>query len=362
MLLCTNNYTEGRDPMSADTKYQRIANELREKIQNKEFKLSEKLPSEYQLTAQYGVSRQTVRDALEVLQEQRLIERIQGKGSFVINHNPITKIPTFNVGVIVPELTNTSMFPVMLRSITDVLQVNGYSTLFAETKDRFDVERHVLQNMLDKQVDGIILGGTKCILPSPNLSCFAALTEAGIPYTFIHTRPSEFPEAVHVSMDNQQGGWLITNYLIRHGYRKIGCALKLHSIQGIARYQGFQKAMSEAGLFVSDDSVLWFSCAADLRTYSREKLRGVSECEAVVCFNDYTAALLTSRLQEMGRRVHDDICITGFDGTDPNNFFVSPQPENGWPEVGAVAAQTLLKQIRGEKVSPTIFRWIIPAD
>ena len=346
--------------MKSDSKYQHIADELRDKIQRKEFSISEKLPSENQLMIQYGVSRQTVRSALDLLREQHLINRVHGKGSFVINHNPITKIPTFNVGVVVPELTTTSMFPVMLRSITDVLQQNGYSTLFAETKDRFDFERQVLQNMLKKQVDGVIIGGTKCILPNPNLPFFSALTEAGIPYIFIHTRPAELQNAIHISMDNRQGGRLVTNHLIRMGYRKIGCALKLHSIQGIARYEGFQQAMAEAGLHVSDDSVLWFANSTDLRTYSYEKLRGVSECEAIVCFNDVTAALLTSRLQEMGKRIHNDICISGFDGTDPNHFYISPEPEIGWPAVGAVAAQVMLKQIRGEKASSIEFNWVIP--
>lgn len=346
--------------MCSDSKYQHIADELKDRIRRQEFKISEKLPSENQLMIQYGVSRQTVRNALALLREQHLIDSVHGKGSFVINQNPITKIPTFNVGVVVPELTTTSMFPVMLRSITDVLQQNGYSTLFAETKDRFDFERQVLQNMLKKQVDGIIIGGTKCILPNPNLSYFSALTDAGIPYIFIHTRPAELKNAIHISMDNRHGGWLITNHLIRKGYRKIGCAFKLHSIQGIARYEGFQRAMAEANLHVSDDSVLWFANSADLRTYSLEKLRGVSECEAIVCFNDVTASMLSSRLQEMGKRIHSDICISGFDGTDPNHFFVSPEPEIGWPGIGAVAAQVMLKQIRGEKASSIEFGWVIP--
>lgn len=347
--------------MNEISKYQHIASVLREQILTSQYPVGHKLPSEHQLMKQYSVSRQTVRNALELLQEQQLIQRVQGKGSLVISQAPITKTSTYNVGVIIPAMTNTSLFPIMLRSISDVLQQSGYSTLFAETQDRFDKERKILQNMLDKQVDGLIIGGTKCILPSPNLSYYAALTDAGIPYTFIHTCPPELTNAIHISMDNQQGGYLITKYLIDRGYRHIGCALKLHSVQGVARYEGFQKAMTAAGLFFSDDDMLWFTNSDDLHSYSNHELSGIAACEAIVSFNDYTASILTAKLRAMGRRVHEDICITGFDSTEPSHFFPSPVPECGWAGVGVAAVQTLLKQIRREKVTSTIFNWVMPS-
>ena len=64
--------------MSTDSKYLRIAEDLKLQIQNRQFKISEKLPSENQLVAQYGVSRQTIRSALALLREQRMIDQIQG--------------------------------------------------------------------------------------------------------------------------------------------------------------------------------------------------------------------------------------------------------------------------------------------
>ena len=63
--------------------YQRLYNILREKIWNKEFLPDFKLPTERELCDEYGVSRITVRHALMLLEEQGLIERMQGRGTFV---------------------------------------------------------------------------------------------------------------------------------------------------------------------------------------------------------------------------------------------------------------------------------------
>lgn len=63
--------------------YRRIAADLREKIERGELQAGELLPSEAALTAQYGVSRWTARQALVELQGAGLVEAVHGKGRFV---------------------------------------------------------------------------------------------------------------------------------------------------------------------------------------------------------------------------------------------------------------------------------------
>jgi len=63
--------------------YQRLYNILREKIWSKEYSPGFKLPTERELCSEFGVSRITVRHALMLLEEQGLIERMQGRGTFV---------------------------------------------------------------------------------------------------------------------------------------------------------------------------------------------------------------------------------------------------------------------------------------
>ncbi|RKX90605.1 MAG: hypothetical protein DRP70_00105 [Spirochaetes bacterium] len=68
--------------------YQRLYNILREKIWNKVYVPGTKLPTERALCDEYGVSRITVRHALMLLEEQGLIERMQGRGTFVKASKP----------------------------------------------------------------------------------------------------------------------------------------------------------------------------------------------------------------------------------------------------------------------------------
>lgn len=64
-------------------KYQQIADDIQHKISLGKYKPGEKMPTENVLTKNYEVSRVTIRKALELLEEQKIIIRHQGKGTFV---------------------------------------------------------------------------------------------------------------------------------------------------------------------------------------------------------------------------------------------------------------------------------------
>jgi GntR family transcriptional regulator len=73
--------------------YYQLENLLREKINSGAFAPGGRLPTESELIRQYGVSRITVRQALTALAEEGLIERRQGRGTFVVERK--TKRRTF---------------------------------------------------------------------------------------------------------------------------------------------------------------------------------------------------------------------------------------------------------------------------
>ena len=64
-------------------KYHMVKLDLENRIHTQEFKIGDMLPSESMLMKRYGVSRITVRKALEDLVQEGTIYRIQGKGTFV---------------------------------------------------------------------------------------------------------------------------------------------------------------------------------------------------------------------------------------------------------------------------------------
>lgn len=62
--------------------YPRIAGVIRKKIENGEYPLGSKMPSERELAKEFYVNRLTVRRALAILESEGLIQRKQGAGTF----------------------------------------------------------------------------------------------------------------------------------------------------------------------------------------------------------------------------------------------------------------------------------------
>ncbi|MEU4120067.1 GntR family transcriptional regulator [Kitasatospora sp. NPDC028055] len=67
-------------------KYQRLAADLRRRIAEGEFTANAALPVESELERQYGVARNTVRLAVDVLVNEGRLVRLQGKGTYLREH------------------------------------------------------------------------------------------------------------------------------------------------------------------------------------------------------------------------------------------------------------------------------------
>jgi len=82
-----------------DSKYVSIYNDIVEKIENDEYAVNSKLPSEKVLMEMYGVSRDTIRKSLNKLENNGYINKVNGKGSFVLDSQkfnfPVSKVVSF---------------------------------------------------------------------------------------------------------------------------------------------------------------------------------------------------------------------------------------------------------------------------
>ncbi|KXT77951.1 trehalose operon repressor [Streptococcus sp. DD13] len=80
-------------------KYQHLLRQLKEKIQNDIYPVGSFLPSEHDLMEEYHYSRDTIRKALSLLQEEGLIRKVQGQGSQVIKEEtvnfPVSKLTSY---------------------------------------------------------------------------------------------------------------------------------------------------------------------------------------------------------------------------------------------------------------------------
>lgn len=73
--------------MKETPKYLLIAEKLKHEIETGEYKPNDQVPKEFDLAKSYNVSRITVRNAMKELENQGLIYRIQGAGTYVKEQN-----------------------------------------------------------------------------------------------------------------------------------------------------------------------------------------------------------------------------------------------------------------------------------
>lgn len=114
--------------------YYQLETLLANKIQSGSFAVNEQLPTEAELVQQYGVSRITVRQALQRLEESGLIRRAAGRGTFVNDHREFT-------GTMRLEGSMEDLISLGLATAVKVLKVTT-TTATAEAAERLDIPRH----------------------------------------------------------------------------------------------------------------------------------------------------------------------------------------------------------------------------
>ncbi len=98
--------------------YHQVATNIRERIMKNEWKENEKIPSEAKLTEEYDISRVTLRQALDELKREGIINKIQGKGVFV-KYNPKPFVHDFSLPTALNaklEQSGNNIIPVLLTS------------------------------------------------------------------------------------------------------------------------------------------------------------------------------------------------------------------------------------------------------
>lgn len=144
-----------------EVKYQFLVNWIKEKIESGELRPGEKMYSENELSEMLGLSRQTVRRAIGILEEEGLVERIRGSGTYIGRQNRDARKRTMNIAVI-STYVDRYIFPSTLEGIARTLSGAGYMTQIAFTNNRVDEERRILEGILEKDnVDGVIVEATK---------------------------------------------------------------------------------------------------------------------------------------------------------------------------------------------------------
>ena len=345
-------------------KYQIVAEALRVGIRDGTYQKT--LPTEQLLCAQFQVSRQTVRQALSLLESERLIDRRQGSGSHIRERREPVFRQRRSIAVVTTYISDY-IFPSILREIESVCSENNSTPLLFATQNQFSNERRILQTLLEmEQLDGILIEGTKTGLPNPNIGLYRTMLEKGLPMVFMHGNYEALPGTLSVLDDNAAGGRMLVDYLYQKGHRKIACIFKYDDIQGRQRFTGYLDAMQELGLPLEDNNILWYSTDQKDRFlkdgFAEARVNEiVSASSAVICYNDEIAARLSAHLGRNGLSVPGDVAIVSFDNSQysemssPRITSLSHEQYN----VGRLAAELLFRHLRGEECSSQLAPWVL---
>ena len=346
--------------MRHPAKQQAITEQIRAEIREGKYDKDQKLPTEAMYSMRFCVSRQTVRKALDTLEAEQLITRIQGSGSFV-NRAVAAPPKTGQIAVICTYISEY-IFPSILRGVESVTKEQEYQLLINSTNNSVASERSILSRLLDNPVDGIIVEGTKTALPNPNKEFYFSLAAKGIPIVFIN---GFYPDVVgenviHLVTDDYAGGYLATSELIRAGHRNICGIFKSDDRQGTERYSGYMDAIVRLGAEVRDNNVIWFTTESkDLLYRSIGDLLEKTDktCTGAVCYNDQIAsAVIRSCESRNGNAIR---AVASFDKclgiTSKTIDFISyPHPRE---KMGTIAAEKLFNMISGRHEESVVFPW-----
>lgn len=343
-------------------KYQELANTIRDAIQKGAFAPGDKIGTEFELSEQYHLSRQTVRNAIDVLEKEKLIYRIQGSGTYVSDQTiPVPK--TKNIGVISTYI-NDYIFPDIIRGIQQHLSAAGYSLTLSATENHILQERTILEGYLKTPVDGLIIEGTKTALPNPNLGLYRQLKNNGVPILFIHGYYPQLTDIPYVMTDDRAGGELATQYLIDHGHTKIAGIFSAEDLQGQERFAGYLSSHLKNHLPFDEDRILWFHGHARQyldRLNIEYFLNMLHQCTAILCYNDIIALSVSDLAAKNGIRIPEDLAVISFDNSvysdlSPKKLTTLDHPKE---KLGACAVEQLLRLIQGETISPVLLPWVL---
>ena len=354
-------------------KYKALYNRIADQIDTRDIWIGEKLSSESELCAEYQISRQTVRNALEALERNGYITRVKGKGTFVKKEVVFNRTKT--IGVCLSFMENY-IFPEVLQGIEEVLAREGYGVDLRFGHNRVNNEKDFLQRVISLNLSGVIIEGIKSAFPNPNIKYYNELIRKKIPIIFVNNHYQNL-DCNGIELDDNNLMYETTRLLIEAGHRKIGGLFKSDDHQGHQRYFGFVRALLDHDVEVDESHIYWYDTANLAASNLRNAVifdnfaRIIAEnCTAVAFYNDLVAVQIIKRLRDLGKQVPEDISVIGFDHSDITKSIGLKIVSANHPKhkLGKKAAEMLVELINDpKKLSSgfTIYRYpteIIPGN
>lgn len=212
--------------MSKETLYQKIYNDIVEGIRTNQYPSGSRLPSEKELADQYKVSRITSKKALEMLEEQNLITRMVGRGSYVLEDLQAAgelpmkesgqKSQWKTIGVIM-DAFGASFGYQLLLGIERACREHNLGFVLKCTFGSKKAEVEAIDELLKIGVSGIII---MCVHDETYNEEVLKLIVENFPIVLIDRQLKGIP-IPYVGTNNYNAAKELTEWLFRHGHTNI---------------------------------------------------------------------------------------------------------------------------------------------
>lgn len=250
------------------------------------------------------------------------------------------------IGMVISDASNL-FFGEMLLGVEQVLRPQNFGLIVCNTNEVLEQEDHYLELLLSQRVDGIIAAATS--------QHWRSLIEAEVQHTPIVFVDRAFKdlEGPYVGVNNQQGAYVGTTYLIEQGYRQLGILAGLPRLSTMReRLAGFQQAVAEHKLELPEAWVAPSELTIEAGRAATHQLLDLAVPPKALFVNNNLLTLgALHAFKERKVICPQDIALVGFDDhpwaavSDPP-LTVIRQPAH---QVGRVAAEMLSQLIAGEE-------------
>jgi len=291
--------------------YYQLAESLRSQILEGGLKPGVQLPTEEELCKDYGVSRNTVRGTLRKLENEGLVSRTRGKGTFVCGVKRLAR----NLIVV------SSLPPKGHRTIQELL-----SGVMAKAQEEGAQIQLLLDSRLDEALEtakmdssrqhGVVFLHNKELTPEK----LAKVEKAGLPY--IVEGELHFPGCNFLDIDNDDAMRKATDHLYELGHRRFGIYAtgEERNPHHKQRAEAAMRRLAELGVAFDPDMLVFapYKSEEQIKTdaFSLSKLffkKASKAPTAIICTSDTLAAMLLKWLARNGIKVPEQVSVTGFD-------------------------------------------------
>ncbi|WP_430598166.1 LacI family DNA-binding transcriptional regulator [Enterococcus sp. AZ177] len=223
----------------------------------------------------------------------------------------LAKKASQTIGVVIPDIENP-FFSKLCKQLEEGFRTLGYLTIIVNSNDDFTVEKNLIQMLLNRGVDGLIIA-----LSNASFSFKAEqeqfLKEIDAPFVLVDRHVS-FTGVNQVYFDSEAGGKLSAEYLLKNGHRNIAFMTGDFKVPStLDRLNGYKQALESYGVKVKEEYIIETGYRFNCGMEKAKELFALTDVTAVLTSNDMVAFGVLKQALSNGKTIPDDLSIIGYD-------------------------------------------------